>query len=439
MAKSKRSSPFKIKYPRVLTNTKKYRLSASGYFTTAPGFGKTPHPPTNTIVTGNDYVAQGKSPDNWKHLVAICQNATSNHNGRLTQCKPIEGSSLVTYADKSVDVISGVIDTSCYSIPDPTPGLSANAAANNLAKARLLKTYIRRMNTWRGGNFIAELRETIEALKHPVRSFYRATYSYAGKVRTLGKVYRRNPHQYGKELANAWLAYFFGLRPLVDDMNDLARTLHRMGTSSYSRTKLYGSGNVQTSTVTQPVVNWAVSGHPGSPTQKQDRVEVESFHVHYKGAIRTRTMNSHLLIQEFGVDIFDVVPAVWEAIPWSFLVDYFINVQEVLDGMRYVNADLAWLMSSVRNERTTETSGPIANHATFSPGAQWSCVGGGGQTLSRMHTRTALSTMPYPSWQFRIPGLTSLKWLNIAALSQQIRESKPIAFEQYRPPRRGKR
>lgn len=428
-SKSKRSSPFKVKYPRVLLNTKKYYIDGTGYFTNAPNYVKIPHTPTHLIVTGNDYVAQGKSPDNWKHLVATCQNATSAHNGRYTQCKPIEGTSLVTYADKSVDVITGVIDQSCLSIADPANGLGPNAAADNLAKARLHKSYYRIMNTWRGGNFIAELRETIEALKHPVRSIYRSTWDYAGKVRTLGKVFRKAPHQYGKELANAWLAYIFGIRPLADDVNDLATTLHKLGTSRFGRTKLYGSGHVSSSTLTQPIVNWAVSGHPNFG-QLQSRVVVDESFVRYKGAVKTRPMDSNLLIQQFGVGVFDVIPAVWEAIPWSFLIDYFVNVQEVLDGMRMVDADLAWLFQSRRNVLTTETSGPYGNQTYGS--TRWSCVGGGGQTYCRMHQRVPMSTMPYISWQFRIPGLTSLKWLNIAALSQQIRESKPRPFEQFK-------
>jgi hypothetical protein len=433
-SKSKRSSPSKVKYPRSFVNTKKYPLDATGYYTNAPGFAKQPHPPFHFVLTGFDQVTQGKSPDNWRHLIATIQSATSAHNGRLTQCKPISGSSQYNYIDKSTDVITGVIDQSCMSITDPDNAFAANVAADNLAKARLHKSVYRIQNTWRGGNFIAELRETINALKHPLRSIYHRTYSYAGKVRTLGKVYRADPHRYGKELANAWLAYVFGIRPLANDVADLSVALHKLGTSRFDRTKLYGSGHVSTSNLTVPGVSWTVSGHPQFPGQVQDRVEVQDFFVRYKGAIRTRPLDSNLVIQQFGIGFNDIVPAVWEAIPWSFFIDYFVNVQEVLDGMRLIDVDVAWLVRLLRNERKVDTS-----HVYGSPSlgtTKWLHSGGGGQTLCRTHSRTALTTIPYPSWQFRIPGLTSLKWLNIAALSQQIRSSKPIPFVQYKAPRR---
>ena len=433
-SKTKRSSPFKVTYPRVVTYTKKFYLDATGYFTNLPNLGiKHPHVPGHYVVTASDYVGQGKSPDNWKHLVAIGQSATSTHSGRYTRLEATEGTSVVLYADKSVDVITGVIDQSCIGITDPGNGLNPNLVANNLAKARLLKSYLRRKNTWRGGNFVAELRETIEALKHPLKSIYKATYDYAGKVKHLGKVYRKRPHQYGKELSNAWLAYVFGIRPLADDVNDLATALNKLGSSFYSRTKLYGSGHAQSSVLTQPSVSWTVSGHPASPTQIQDRVQVDDATVRYKGAIKMLPMDTNLIIDQFGVGIFDVLPAVWEAIPWSFLIDYFVNVQEVLDGMRIQTADVAWLFGSYRNERSVETSEPYGYLFSSSP-PSWLHVGGGGRTFCRMHRREPLPSIPYPAWQFRIPGLTSLKWLNVLALSQQIRSSKPAPFEQYKAP-----
>lgn len=419
---SKRRAFWRVVYPRVVLRTKKYYLDASGYFTVAPGFGHVAHPPTHTVVTGNDYVAQGKSPDNWKHLLAICQSATSNHNGRLTQCKPILGTSLYTYADKSVDVISGYIDTSCYSIPDPPNGLSVNVDADNQAKARLLDSYQRIMNTWRGGNFLAEIRETIELLKHPVKAFYHRTYKFAGEVKRLGKIYRADPHRYGKELANAWLAYIFGIKPLVSDANDLSQALYKLGTSSFDRVKLYGHGHASTSTVSQISWNCTVSGHP-NVGQVQDKVVKMDSDVKYKGAIKRRPLDNRLIIRQFGVGVYDIIPAVWEAIPWSFFIDYFVNVQEVLDGMRLCQADLAWLEKAWRNAQVNRTSEP---RLAVQPGTtHWSCAGGGGWTLCSMHQRTALTTMPYPSFYFKFPGLTSLKWLNIAALSQQIRGSQP--------------
>jgi len=366
-------------------------------------------------------------------MLATCQSATSSHSGRYVKHEVNEGSSLVSYTDKTVDSISGVIDQSLItSVLEPPDGNNPNAIADNLAKARLHKSFYRRMNTWRGGNFIAEIRETIHMLKHPLQNLYKRTYDFAGRMQRLGKVYRARPRDYAKYVADAWLTYVFGIRPLAEDVNDLATALYKLGTSRFDSVKLYGSGHIQTSLLTHPGVSWTVPGHPAFTGQVQDRVEVMDAYVKYKGAIKTLKMDDRLIIQQFGVDVYDIIPALWEGTPFSFLVDYFINVQEVLDGMRLVTAQLAWLNRLSRNERSTEVSA-VYGSPNIAP-TKWSSVGGGGQTLCRMHLRVALTTLPYPSWQFRIPGLGSLKWLNIAALTQQFRQAKaPLTVDQVAP------
>jgi hypothetical protein len=53
-------------------------------------------------------------------------------------------------------------------------------------------------------------------------------------------------------------------------------------------------------------------------------------------------------------------------------------------------------------------------------------VGGGGGKVNLAYVhRSSVSAIPYPPFNFKIPGIGSLKWLNIAALGRQFLKSAP--------------
>lgn len=420
MSKPKRNKPGRVSYPNTVVNRKVRTFTASGYFTNVAGGGHIPHPPFNSTLVLNDSVSHGASIPNWKHLIATHQNATTTLTGTVTKVKPREGSSLWSYPDGTVDYISGHVDQSCLSVNMPTTAI--NPGANNRAVSKLLASYIKRKNTWRGGNFIAELRETINMIKHPVKSFYNHTWDFAGKLKKLGKIYAKRPDDYVKKLADAWLAYKFGVLPLIDDANDACRALYNMRYSQWDTTDISGHGHNSFSTSSTISTSWTVAGHPNNNAITQVVMDKLDYDVFYKGDIAVEVHGDRFLLEQFGVSSLDIVPAAWEAIPWSFLIDYFANVGEMLDSMKLWYANVAWLKLGYRNSRTTNTS-PFVGPAVFGT-IRWYGSGGGGYTLGSFVSRGP-TTVPTLKWELRIPGVSSQKWLNIAALAQQIIGSRP--------------
>ena len=53
----------------------------------------------------------------------------------------------------------------------------------------------------------------------------------------------------------------------------------------------------------------------------------------------TLTMNNATL----GFDPANIVPTVWELVPWSFLIDYFTNVGEVLNAWSFPDWRIRWI------------------------------------------------------------------------------------------------
>lgn len=407
-------------------NLKRWTFYSRGYYTAVPDGPHIAHPLGTYSANVTDSARFSDNLPDWRKLIARGESATTTMTGSRHQLRPREGDIRLVYADGTVDVCSGVVDQSSVVLINVAATMGPVADAK--ARSRLLSKYIETKSTWRGGNFLAEIRETIHAFRHPVQSFYRQTYEFAGKIRTLRKVYVRHKADYAKRLADLWLAYAFGVKPTVSDANDLAETLNSLVNRQFVDKKgIRAHGHNSTATVQVLSFNPGCPGFPGIPTIVQEFTDKSDAHVWYRGAVKCNPQNANrFLLQSFGVDVFDIVPAVWEAVPWSFFIDYFLNVQEMLDSMRYWDADFAWLNRTYRNARVVNVK-PLKFPTAYGTVRIYGS-GGGGYRLATYVDRRPQPDPPYPSWTFRMPGFPSLKWLNIASLSQQFRSSKPNEF-----------
>jgi len=308
-------------------------------------------------------------------------------------------------------MVGGLTDT-----PDPD--------ALNHASSQLLKKYLDATKSWRGGNFVAEFGETVEMFLHPVKSIYRRSWTFVGKLKKLRKVYERDPVSYSKALADLYLAFVFAIKPLAQDANDFADTVTKYQTSYVPDVLHIHAHGKSKKLVSRDTVD-VTSAPYGIGLMQSERSVVLDSHVIYAGAIRSAPTFNGRTLSQFGFDEFDIVPAVWEAIPFSFLVDYFLNVQEVLDSMRYWQADISWLQQTVRNSATLNYGKPYQIPSTTATFACSSSDAGFYASATKVK-RVAVGSMPYPGFQLKFPAISSLKWLNVAALARQFAGSKPL-------------
>jgi hypothetical protein len=132
----------------------------------------------------------------------------------------------------------------------------------------------------------------------------------------------------------------------------------------------------------------------------------------YRGAMRVeakdpREMDPALI----GFDLSSWAPTLWELIPYSFLIDYFSNIGDVIRGWSQMGVRLAWCNRTSRKTFTkTAWSSPsgVFPAQAFSA-AKFVC------TRVRV-SRASYSGTTVPKPILEIPSLGSLKWLNIAAL-----------------------
>jgi len=260
-------------------------------------------------------------------------------------------------------------------------------------------------------------------LRHPVQSFYHETYSFAGRVGKLRKVRYRNPLDKAKAVADAWLAYSFGVKPLIADANDAMSALNRLkqqGGTGRDRKVISALGHFTEVGKADQTGLACVSGDPVNPLDITWFYKVD-WTVRYKASLKSRLEDLTTVGEQFGVGVFDIVPAVWEAIPWSFFIDYFANVGEMIDSCRLWAADFGWCFRSVRNAGTSNVINARLNTNATSWGPSY--LSGKGTYSLCVYVNRAPSSIPYPSFRFQMPGLDSMKWLNIAALTEQVRKA----------------
>ena len=198
----------------------------------SPPYGNIGHFVLDRTLNLSGTVTYGDNIRDWKQRIAAGKSATTTLVGKSTLTVREKGGLVNAY--RAGDLVhvkwqqSGnlfLASPPCYTVPSVLQ--SVDSVADSRAASKFLSHFIQERNTWRGGNFLAEIRETIHALRHPVKSIYQHTWDFAGKIKKLGRVHQ-SKKDYSKHLADAWLAYQFGIKPLISDANDAAAALGQL-------------------------------------------------------------------------------------------------------------------------------------------------------------------------------------------------------------------
>lgn len=120
-----------------------------------------------------------------------------------------------------------------------------------------------------------------------------------------------------RRLANRWLQYQFGIRPLMGDLYESAQLLrNQVVRGIYRYDEVYEKG----------VVPW--KNHPVGDFQPS------LFMEHYRAKLRCRyRVRDSQLKTLNSLGITNPLAVLWELVPWSFAIDWIINVGEFIDSL----------------------------------------------------------------------------------------------------------
>lgn len=282
---------------------------------------------------------------------------------------------------------------------------------------------------------LLEFVDVIRQFGSPMRSILKLTESHINRLylQKRGiKAIKYNSTQWAKVASDSYLEYAFGLAPLINDTKDVAEALARYIDEAQvvrPKQRLVGRGleEIAASVTSLDVVpdTWAaVRSNTKTVTQKKVQY-VAGF-----SAYPTADPGSQdRLMQLLGFRAESWIPAIWEAVPWSWLVDYFTNVGDLLKSLEASTIKPTWISKT----ETSQTEFTIAEAFDVTTTAQlfnsfWcvyrsnSCVQGTSKSRLTTVARTKPPKLGFPDVYFRLP--TEIRQMaNMTAVVMGMRKS----------------
>lgn len=317
--------------------------------------------------------------------------------------------------------------------------------ADNQALTRFYQAIRQTRSSFDGGSFVGEFAESVALLRNSVRRLdvfaqkalpkylalqQKLTAKYLGSyaigangsaVRVRGwpdsRVKSRAIKQkFREQLADNWLEFSFGWRPLVRDVEEAAQALaeyHIQRDGQHRLEKMIRGYGVENQAINNQVSSGPVHMHINARIVTTTSASVE---VIYRGKMVVSQWydgpydRMKSLSERFGFTLEQFVPTVWNLLPYSFLVDYFVNVGDFLMAATTDTSGLMWVSKTVIY-KTTE----IASSSAYSNVGSCSGHIGGYQQETREISRRPISILGYPSLEFSLPD-TATRFANVLAL-----------------------
>jgi hypothetical protein len=295
---------------------------------------------------------------------------------------------------------------------------SNDTANQNEARTKFAKKVEGTMTQFSGGVFLAELKETLHLIRNPAKALRQQLSDYihlcqrnVGKWKALGHVRGRN------KIQNAWLEASFGWLPLLHDLDDARSYLDKRQDALY-REVIRVNGFAERSWLVSDALQGNGNGIVG--VFYRERVRRNSVCV-LSGGVRSDASSKKLIdASAMGLAPRSFVPTLWEWLPWSFAVDYFSNVGDVITAWSNQSCELAWGRETVVRESVKDLYAQGVYSTSTLYGSRQTLIPGDLTLTRREFSRTKIVTPPVPTLMYELPGF-SLKWLNLSALLLRTR------------------
>lgn len=293
---------------------------------------------------------------------------------------------------------------------------------------------------------LGEIHQTIQMLRNPASAlrdgldkFFLPQYKSKGlevrrRVRmrrseTPGQYRARKANAFKNAIAGTWLEFAFGVQPAISDAKDICREALNLIEKADNRverirakSKKVANAVNDWSNLTQLATTCLWKKTSFTRTTFADVQEVAGL----KRDITAPIGSLQHGLERFGFQLQNFVPTIWELVPWSFLIDYFVNIGEVLEAACTDTSKVLWVSQTKRQVSDSIMSGDwepyneIVNPRTI----VLSCTHKPDLRVFRKTTveRTKVSgSIQFVPLRLSVPGTDSSKWFNMAALLAQFK------------------
>jgi hypothetical protein len=303
-----------------------------------------------------------------------------------------------------------------YGLQNPSGGLGTLAKAESRALTRFNSKCQKVNRTLDGGTFLGEMGETLRMLRRPAASLFNGLGQYLDTVNKRSRGKRTRPNL-KKIAADTWLEHAFGWVPFFSDIQAAKALYDQFG----QKDKLVDvvAGAKETSAKVGKVSNTYAIGDYCRITRNPR--EWEETHYKVKGQMIQRALtNTQAVLNSAGFTPDQFIPTAWELLPWSFLVDYFTNIGDILSYNNGAYSGLAWVTVGYATDLVREEAHvPDVAKSMQAAGSRYRGAGGTpGYAKKTIRTFARFPELPrlvIPTFEFQLPGLWKQQ-LNIVAL-----------------------
>lgn len=231
-----------------------------------------------------------------------------------------------------------------------------------------------------GTVFAAELGKTLRMLRHPIDNLAQFLKQVKKSKRYKSWSRQQKLDNLGTSLADfiaaEWLRYRYGIMPLLYDIQGIKALLAEPIVSPRLTSRASEKFNSGTLTNTIPYSEGA-SGYFAGSTVTTRVVNVE---------VRCGILYEHecILHDRYGYGLDQQLSAIWELIPYSFIVDWFYNLGDYIDAMSPkigVKVLAQWTTIKV-----VDAKGAVANAYGTPPSAYYTISGSLSATAQEVNT-----------------------------------------------------
>jgi len=270
-------------------------------------------------------------------------NRTTNRNPsyRIQIAKQQDAGTLYAVNKQKIENRIASSDAKCYAgvnlgmseitkVMTPTDILSdypsSDSGLSDLALTRLKRKLSKRV----GG---AEALVPVVEAKELHGLFRQATTMTTTLVTTLIDIKRTKGTSALKYASTAWLAYGFGIRPLVDDIGNVIDAIGNYFNRANTGIRESASAKRDWFTASTPSNTVTLCAGPQCWQHTVYHHEL-SYRWYCGGSAVVSSANDYTLAKHLGFDFQrDLIPAFWELIPYSWVVDYFVTVGDFIDDL----------------------------------------------------------------------------------------------------------
>jgi len=408
-----------------MSNSTIYRRKYSYTITDALGNSSQGTSDSGTILDLQDTVDKGDTIAQFRKVIASGGNATTRLSG--VKWKLLQVPSALSHGyrsktspltDGSDVVLNGNLLPLQIASPSAPPSLGlTTTTANNQALTRYYSNLAGVSSQFKGEVFAGELRETLSMIRHPARALRNGMRDYLVFLRKNAR--NQAKHKRKKFVRDTWLEYSFGFKPLINDLDSAIKAFYQSKWTKPIFEMVKGTGRENISAINPAAIYFDVGG--GHELIGKLKSEEEQF-VKYFGiyfSTNTGVSDPH----SYGFSPWEFVPTLWELIPYSFLVDYFSNVGNILNSWSYRFLANGWTAKTERRAwRQYTIDVEVRPQAGMSSGLydfRTSGNPGFAAVEAVSFIRSPNATLDSPSLELKVPGNWT-QWVNIFALTKNL-------------------